>query len=120
MTSVCSSTTSYIIIFFANLAAIDVTTDRQTDSSLALRIIPLTSNPVGTFRVSVTGGGYSKEDAIPGNSTNLMCYFEDLSSATKFDLRGQPCNTVDSTDICGEVFVGVAWTVPASKRKIYP
>ncbi len=108
------------INFFAYLAAIDITTERQTDSSLDLRIIPLTSNPVGNFRVSVSGGGYSKEDVIPGNSTNLVCYFVDLSSATKFDFRGQPCNTVDSTEICGEIFVGVAWTVPASKKKIYP
>ncbi len=106
------------INFFAYLAAIDVTTEQQTDRSLALRIIPLTSNPVSTFRVSVSGGGYSKEDVVPGNSTNLVCYFEDLSSATRFDLRGQPCNTVDSTEICGEIFVGVAWTVPASQSNI--
>ncbi len=105
---------------FVHLAAIDVTTEQQTDNSLALRIIPLTSNPVGNFRVTVSGKGYSKEDVIPGNSINLVCYFEDLSSATKFDLRGQPCTTVDSTEICGEIFVGVAWTVPASKKKIYP
>ncbi len=84
--------------FFAYLAAIDITTGLQTDSSLALRIIPLSSNPVSTFRVSVSGRGYSKECVTPDNSTNLVCNFDDLPSATRLDLHGQPWNAVGSTE----------------------
>ncbi len=92
--------------------------EKQTASSFILRIDTLTPTPISNVGVSVTGGGYSKECVIPGNSSNLVCEFDGLPSATLFDLRGQPCNTVGSTEICGEVFVGVAWTVPTSKNNI--
>ncbi len=70
--------------YFAYLAAIDITTDLQTDSSLALRIIPLTSHP--EFLQQVVG--IAKEYVTPDNSTYLVCNFDDLPTATRLDLLG--------------------------------
>ncbi len=93
-----------------------VSLEETTDRLISTRIIPLTSSPVGYFAVDLLNIQPSRRCVLPSNTTDLVCEFDGLPSATKFSLFGWPCITVGPTDVCGEFFFDEAWTVPIRKR----
>ncbi len=103
-----------MIFFFT--AAINLTLESVTDSTIDARIVLVMPNPVGFFQVFINGGGHSDECRLSDNIPIPVCVFKGLLSATKFTLSGQPCTKDPIEDACGYTATATAWTLPIRKN----